>query len=113
MKKNVIKVEAEVVDAPKKIKPAINPEARENQMIHLATNLAEEQLRDGTASSAVIVHYLKLGTEKVKLERIKLEQEVKLTAAKTKAIESGQENEQRYVEAIEAMKRYSGSKDGT
>ena len=50
-----------------KIRPALTPEARENQLIYLATNLAEQQLRDGTASSQVITHYLKLGSTKEKI----------------------------------------------
>ena len=49
---------------PKKMRPALTPEARENQMIALAVDLAEQQLRDGTASSQVITHYLKLGSTK-------------------------------------------------
>ena len=110
---DVMIVDAEVVDNPRRRKPATHPEARENQMINLATNLAEEQLRNGTASSAVIVHYLKLGTEKAKLERVKLEQEVELAKAKTKSIESSQESEVRYKEAIEAMKAYSGDSNET
>ena len=60
-------------DTPKKkeIRPALTPEARENQMIDLAVNLAEQQLRDGTAKSQVIVHFLKLGTQRAKLEQEK------------------------------------------
>ena len=54
----------------KKIRPAMSPEARENQMIALAVDLAEKQLLEGTASSQVITHYLKLGTTKEKIERI-------------------------------------------
>ena len=45
----------------RKIRPALSPEARENQLIDLAVNLAEQQLLDGTASSQVITHFLKLG----------------------------------------------------
>ena len=37
-----------------KMRPAISPEARENQCISLAMDLAEQQLRDGTASSQLI-----------------------------------------------------------
>ena len=57
------------VDSVKKGRPAISPEARENQMIALAVDLAEEQLRNGTASSQVITHYLKLGSTKEKIEK--------------------------------------------
>ncbi len=87
-------------------------EARENLMISLASDLAEKQLREGTASSQVITHYLKLGTAKEKLERDKLQHENELLKAKTKAIESAERMEELYSEAIEAMKRYGGHYNG-
>ena len=68
-----------------KFKPALTPEARENQLIFLATDLAEQQLRNGTASTQVIAHYLRLGTERERLERAKLEKEVALLDAKKHA----------------------------
>ena len=70
MTKKIVKRSSE----PKnKIRPALTPEARENQLVSLAINLAEQQLRDGTASSQVITHYLKLGSQKERLEREKLQ----------------------------------------
>ena len=59
-------------------RPAMSPDARENQMINLAVDLAEKQLEEGTASSQVITHFLKLGSSKERLEREKLEEENKL-----------------------------------
>ena len=70
-------------DSPKKMRPALTPEARENQLISLAVDLAEEQLRDKTASSQVITHFLKLGTTKAELEKEKLAKENELLRAKT------------------------------
>lgn len=93
-------------------RPAITPEARENQMIALAVDLAEQQLREGTASSQVITHFLKLATVREKLERERLEEENRLLKAKTKAIESAEEVKVMYEEAIEAMRRYSGNASG-
>jgi hypothetical protein len=90
------------------MRPGITPEARENQMISLAVDLAEQQLRDGTASSQVITHFLKLGSMREKLERERLEEENKLLKAKTKAIESAEEVKVLYEEAIVAMRTYSG-----
>lgn len=98
-------VEVKVV----KRKPAMSPEARENQMVGYAVDLAEKQLLDGTASSAVICHYLKLGTEKYKLERAKLEQENKLILAKANQIESAQRTEELHNQVIDAMKSYAPS----
>ena len=89
--------------------PAITVEDRENQLIALAVDLAEKQLREGTASSQVISHYLKLGTTREKLEIEKLKKETALLEAKKEQIDSSERNEQLYKEAIEAMKRYTGN----
>ena len=94
-----------------KLRPALTPEARENQMIYLAENLAEQQLRDGTASSQVITHYLKLGSTREKLERERLEEENKLLRAKTKALEDQKELKELCADALKAMRRYSGEGD--
>lgn len=102
-----------VEEKSKKLPPirrAIDPEARENQMIAMAQNLAEKQLREGTASSQVICHYLKLGTMEKKLEMEKLRSENALLNKKVEVLESTKETEKRYIEAIEAMKTYSGHK---
>lgn len=88
--------------------PAMSPESRQNQMISLAVNLAEEQLMNGTASSQIITHYLKLATVKEQLEIEKTKAEVELMKAKAKAIEDGERREVLYEKAIEAMKRYGG-----
>ena len=92
----------------RKIRPAISPEARENQLIALAIDLAEQQLMDGTASSQVISHFLKLATAKEKLEREKLEKEVELVKAKTENLQQAKRIEELYANAINAMKSYSG-----
>lgn len=97
-------------DSPRQI-PARSPEARENQMIALAVDLAEKQLIEGTASAQVITHYLKLGTLKEQLEREKLEKENELLKAKTEAIQSAQRVEELYSNALEAMRKYSGDVD--
>lgn len=96
-------------DDKKKIRPALTPEARENQLIYLATDLAEQQLRDGTASSQVITHYLKLGSSKEKIEKEILEKQKQLITAKTEALQSAKRIEELYANAITAMKSYSGS----
>lgn len=98
-------------DTPKKRRPAISPEADEQQMISLATSLARKQLEEGTASSQVITHYLKLGTTVAQLEKAKLEKENKLLDAKTESIQSEQRSEELFKQAIDAMKRYSGRGD--
>lgn len=104
------KVKTATNDTPP-MRPAINTEAREQQMIYLAIDLAEKQLRDGTASSQVITHYLKLASTRERLERELLEKEVELKAAKTKALESSERIEKLYKDALSAMKNYSGHGD--
>lgn len=95
----------------KPMRPALTPEARENQMISLAVDLAEQQMRDGTASSQVITHYLKLGSMREKLERERLEEENRLLKAKTKALENAEEIKVLYEEALRAMRNYAGQGD--
>lgn len=95
-------------DSTRKRRPALSPEARENQMISLAVDLAEKQLQEGTASSQVITHFLKLATTRAQLEKEKLQQENKLLSAKTAAIESQKRVEELYANALRAMKGYSG-----
>lgn len=89
--------------------PALTPEARENELVSLAVDLAEKQLAEGTASSAVIVHYLKLGSTKEKLEKEKLQKENELLKAKTEALQSAKRIEELYSQALQAMRSYSGS----
>lgn len=94
-----------------KLRPALTPEAREDQMIHLAVTLAEQQLMNGTASSQVITHYLKLATAREQLERERLRQENELTKAKIEAIQSQKASEELYKQALDAMRNYSGHGD--
>ena len=91
--------------------PVMTPEARENQLISLAIDLAEQQLRNGTASSQVITHYLKLGSSKEKLEKEILEEQKKLVVAKTSAIESQERIDELYAGAIAAMRSYNGQSE--
>lgn len=95
----------------RKMRPALTPEARENQLVSLAVDLAEQQLRDGTASSQVITHYLKLGSTKERLEKEKLEEENKLLRAKTENLQSMKRVEELYSEALNAMRNYAGQGD--
>lgn len=96
-------------DSNKRRRPALTPEARENQLISAAIDLAEKQILEGTASSQVITHYLKLGSTKEKLERERLVEENKLLRAKTKALEDQGELKELYAEAIKAIRNYSGN----
>ena len=105
MKKPTVKTPSESVH-PRR--PALSPEARENQMIALAVDLAERQLMDGTASSQVITHYLKLGSTKERLEMEILEKQKDLMTAKTEALQSAKRIEELYKDAISAFREYNG-----
>lgn len=98
--------------ASKRRPPATTPEARERQMISLAVDLAEKQLMNGTASSQVVTHFLKLGSTKERLEMEIMEQQKELVKAKTEAIQSAKRVEELYSEALNAMRTYSGGKIG-
>ena len=91
-----------------KIRPPLTQEAAENQMISLAMDLARKQLIEGTASSQVITHYLKLGTERERLERLNLEKEIMLKSAKTDAIENAAKMDELYEKALTAFTDYKG-----
>lgn len=95
-------------DTPRRMRPALSLEARENQMISRAVDLAEQQLIDGTASSQVITHYLKLGSTKAQLENDKLREECNLLKAKVENLKAQAKSEELFEKAIEAMKSYSG-----
>lgn len=94
-----------------KLRPALSDEARENRMISLAMDLAEQQLQDGTASSQLITEFVKRGSQKARLENEKLKEENKLLRARTEAMESAKEVERLYKEALDAMRDYSGKGD--
>lgn len=101
-----------VTDQPKKRRaPGKTFEARENQLIALAVDLAEKQLSEGTASSQVITHYLKLGSTIERLEKQKLSSENELLKAKTDSLKSAKKVEELYLNALNAMRSYSGQQD--
>lgn len=95
----------------RKMRPALDEEARQNQMISYAVDLAEKQLREGTASSQVITHFLKLASLNAKVELEILENQRDLLQAKTEQIRSSKNMEEIYTEAIKAMKSYSRAFD--
>ena len=92
----------------RRIRPALTPESREDQLVALAINLAEEQLLAGTASSQVISHFLKIGSTKERIEKEILKEKKDLIKAKTEALKSEKRVEELYAEALNAMRRYSG-----
>lgn len=92
----------------RRMRPALTPEAREQQLISLAVDLVEKRLIEGTASSQETTHFLKLATMKYKLEKEKLEKDLELTVAKTEAMKSQVRSEELFAEAVKAFRGYSG-----
>lgn len=96
--------------SPKKQRaPSTTLEGREKQMVSLAVDLAEKQILDGTATSQVITHFLKLGTRQAEIEKEILVERRKLLTAQTEQIASGKRVEELYKNALDAMRSYSGS----
>ncbi len=91
--------------------PALTPEARENQLISEAIDLAEQKILDGTASTQLLVHYLRLGSSESRLKNEKLTKENELLAAKTEQIKSQKRVEELYQKALSAMRAYGGESD--
>ena len=89
-------------------KRATTPEGRENELVSDAIDLAEKQIRSGSASSQVITHFLKLGSTRERLEQQRLEHENELTRVKIEALESQKRVEELYMEALSAMRSYAG-----
>lgn len=95
----------------RKNRPALSPEARENQLISLAVDLVEQRLMDGSASSQETTHFLKLATTKARLEKEILEKQRDLIVAKTESIKAEKRKDELYSEAIKAMRKYNGYGD--
>lgn len=93
------------------VRPASTPEARENQLISLAVDLAEKQLMEGTASAQVICHYLKLGSTRGRIENQMLANKADLISAQIENLQESKHVEELYQQAIDALRKYNGSSD--
>lgn len=100
--------ESESKDKQTRRRPATTPEGRENQLVSLAVDLVEKRLRNGTATSQEVTHFLKLGSSRERLEQERLMKENELLQAKTEAIASAARIEELYTTALNAMRSYAG-----
>lgn len=89
-------------------RPATTPDGRENQMIAMSMDYVEQQIKDGTVSSQVLTHFLKLGSSREKLEQERLAKENEMLVAKTEIMKSAKRVEELYADALSAMRSYSG-----
>lgn len=103
---------AESPMASDRLRPGLSPEADENQLIALSIDAAKKMLLEGKAPTSIVLHYLKLGTSRERLEREIMEKEMELKDAKIQALESQAKVEQLYADAMRAMQRYSGYGEG-
>ena len=94
-----------------KIRPALTSDAQEKRMTALAMDLAEKQLREGTASSQVITHFLKIASSRERIEKEILEKQKELISAKTESLQSAKRIEELFEGAKKAMMIYSGEGD--
>lgn len=88
--------------------PAPTLQGRENQLVQLAIDEAERQMREGTASSQIISYYLKLGSSREQLEQERIQHENELTRVKIEAIHNEARKEEMFANAIKAMRGYQG-----
>jgi hypothetical protein len=103
------KAEQEIVVPRKRGRPAKTLEGRENQLISLAYDVAEEQLRSRTASSQIITELMKRGSTKEQLEKERLQEELEVLKAKVEAMKSASTSAELYENALEAMRSYTGT----
>lgn len=100
---------SEQVGTSKKRKPAINRKQRENYLVNLALDFVEEKLKNGTATSQEVVHFLRLATERERLENKRIESDLKVAEAKIKQIALAETTIELYENAIKAMNAYKGN----
>jgi hypothetical protein len=90
-------------------RPAANPAEREAQLITLAYDLVEQRLIEGTATSQETTTFIKMGSGREALERLRLENENLLMSAKREQMEALGRVEEKIDAAMDAMRRYSGN----
>ena len=99
------------INTTSKSRPALRPEARDKQLIALTSDLVERRIREGTASSQETTHFLKLASDKVRLENKLLEAQTAMAIAKKEALQSQKRSEEMFEEAMKAFKCYSGQSE--
>lgn len=93
------------------VRPLMSVQAREEQIAGYALDCAERQIREGTASPSVLVHFLRATSTKEALERQLLEQQNELLRVKRESAELQMQSESKYNEALQAFRGYSGTSE--
>lgn len=89
-------------------KPATTPEGRITQLTSLAYEQAELQMREGNAPAPIVVHFLKAGTERDRLEVERLRRENILLERKAEQLATGERIESMQAEIMAAIREYQG-----
>lgn len=95
---------------PRRRRPATSPEARESQMVSLAFDEAERQIREGSASSQLLTHFVKLGSERERKEQMKIQLETQLLEKRISTLETAERLESLMDEALDVFRGYSGQR---
>ena len=103
-----IKIVEKSPKTKRKSSPARTPEAQEQLMINLSMKQAEDMLRSGRAPSQIVVHFLKLATEKTKYENEKLKAETELAVSKSEILAAQKHSDELYEKALAAFRSYGG-----
>lgn len=91
--------------------PARTIEGREEDLIRLAYDEAERQIRSGKASPSLILHFVRQGSRREKLEQESIRGKMELDKAKVRNIETNEKILELYEDAIRAMSSYRGDHD--
>lgn len=88
---------------------ATTVEGREAQCIALAYDLAEQRLREGTATAQEVVHFLRMGSPSERKKQDLTDKQIEVLVKKAEAYDSAKRVEELYSEAISAVTRYRSS----
>lgn len=89
-----------------KTTPPLSDKDHEAKLISLTLQMAEQQLIDGTASSQVMTHFLRLGSIRSKVELEKLRLENNLLTEKIQSEKMGQQLKEMFQDVMESLRDY-------
>lgn len=86
--------------------PPLSDVDHEAKLIALALGLAERQLLEGTATSQVVTHFLRLGSLRAQVEKEKIELENNLLIEKIQSEKLGQKMQEMFQNLLESLQTY-------
>lgn len=88
--------------------PPRSEEEEEKEACGYAMDLAKQWLKEGTAPAQIVLHFLKIQSQREQAELAKTQKEIELLEVKKKVIISEEEQEKKYQEVIKAISAYNG-----